>query len=258
MALRTDLPRIPTDKEPTFWNGSAAKWWAFGSVLGLATTVAIAAFTNVTIPPGGLENPEIIGQAVTKLAPALGTGILVSHGLPLIAGLNRREEMEEEREKGKIVRDPTFWNKDIFSGLFKSTLITAPLVLSVLAVGLIFQSLFPIVAPIAGLIGAIAPIAGAIMGGYNGRDEMQREFDRAVNIKIEQNISRSMSPQLSRMPSQGISQAQAPYVNSISMQEADMLNSRMRSSDQPRSFVQELAARKQAMAQQQPDGPKPA
>lgn len=243
MALRTDLPRISVKDEPTIWNQDMGKWAFWGSLI-IGVPLMLAAMSNGYIP----EDADFfrkIPKGEFFLTEAIGWGSAAIGGI--FGGLVGKSRMEEEQQEGKIVREPTIWNKGLLTGLMVggliTTLVAAPFVL---AAGSTF-GLFPLKA-------LIVPLVTGVKFANQEKETMQREFDQAVNLKIEQDVSRGLSLQMSRSPVPGISQAQAPYVNSVSMQEANMLNSRMRSTDQPRSFVQEITARQQAMAQQQPGG----
>lgn len=250
MALRTDLPKIPVDREPTIWNRNMGAWAFCASLL------------SVLVVP-----PLAIAFGTASLVPSIVSYGMIAIG-GFIGGQRQKAEMEKEAIHGKIVREPTFWNSKVLSNYMA---VSIPVGLAITAaaysLGIDISSLADQgvqsigaekVTQAMGLvtaagIGGLVAIVSGIFGGFDQKEQMQKEFDQAVDIKMQQDVSRGLQQMMSRAPQRGISQAQSPYVNSVSQAESAMLEQKMRSSSQPRSFSQEMQVRREAMAAVPPE-----
>ena len=129
---------IPTNENPTFWN----KDNALGALIG--TFVA---------GPFGL----IAGGA--------------------IGGFLGKSKMENELETGKVIKEPTFWNKDAAIGAMLGVLAGGLLVGGVALIGGLLAvhtlSLIPIVAVYAASV--ILPLAGGVLWDFLKAEMMAKQ-----------------------------------------------------------------------------------
>lgn len=249
MALRTDLPKIPVTDEPTIWNNSMGKWAFIGSFAGLLGPVAGLAGTVI----GGLWG-----------------------------GYSRKSEMERELKEGKTVSDPTFWNAKILSNYMMVSVGTTLALVAAVATGMVnFDTLGSALtaaeksgggiadvmkthaASVIALFGVMAAAVGAfvygIAGGFGGKAEMQKDLDKAMEIKkgfdVEQAVARvQMRGQgMGRGMGQTVEASQPSYKNSVTADEMALLNARLsQGAGGGRSFAQGIEQAREAAAQQQP------
>jgi hypothetical protein len=249
------LPRIPVTRKPTIWNRNMGAWGtAFGLLGIIAFPFLAAAFAPFSLAP----------LALTAGATAIGG---------LIGGVRQKQEMEVEQQIGKKVQEPTFFNSKIFSNAlavsFPASLIMlgamASLGLSESVVAGMSESALQstigklgLISLAASLTGIVSVVAG-IIGGFSYKAEMQKDLDQAISIQREQELVQSLRPQMAHAPQRHFSHEMSqqptlmanPYVRSVNAEEMQMLNARMKTNDQPRSFAQEISARRQPAEMQQ-------
>ena len=134
--------RITTQKKPTYLNKSLAigvlaglcgspigMMWGFGSVIG------------------------ILGAGTT---------------LGIVGAIAEKNRIEEENKSGRILRKPTFFNKDLVLGGLG---------------GLFFGSVLDSINPfpiISGVLPLSMMVAGATSGGNTGKIKMEKEYQQAL------------------------------------------------------------------------------
>ncbi len=240
MAKRYDLPRIPATEEPTIWNRTMGVWAFVGSwVAAIAAHVGLAA-TGIDAdldPVFDLHgaHPETTAEAVKELQPVLntigGTNLAIESatGVAAVAGgLSGKAKMERELQTGKVVKDPTFWNGGIVSGIMA---VSVP-------AGVAVASLFLVGAPLLGVAvaaaGFVASLGAAIYGGFAVKGKMQQEFNQSLAIKEEIELQRGYG----KCP---VMAQQHAYVNSVTPEESQALEAAQgRGVDSGKSFVQAL------------------
>ena len=140
---------VPATQEPTFWNRDA--------IVG----AYISSFGKAILTP--------------FVGPALGLVLSYLPGV-IIGGLMGKSRMENDKMSGKIVSEPTFFNKSIFTGLLVSSIINTVAVTGAhFALG---ASFLTYALPITGAALAVTLIGG-IMGGVAGKDRLTKEYEEA-------------------------------------------------------------------------------
>jgi hypothetical protein len=179
------LPRLAVDKKPNFWN----KEGAAGLVLGA-----------LTLP----------------FAPQLGIPLLCLAAAPVVGAFMGKSRMKREQEQGKVAREPTYANMNVFPGIIKGVLIGAAIaaacyLLAPVAIGSAFSALAiggkiafaTKLEAIAALVFVSAPTIGAwvagIKGAISGKKQMEREYAQAESLAQEQQQSRGTSPTTERI-----------------------------------------------------------
>jgi hypothetical protein len=181
MALRTDLPKIPTYDEPTIWNRNMGAW-AFSTSLGFS----VIPLVNGAAFRAAARNEINMNHALGNLA-AIAVG-------GLIGGYRQKNEMERELTEGKTVSDPTFWNSRVLSNymtlVFPLNLASAAFYLhhkskidAVIKNPELIGQMHPgktLAAVLVGFALGVAPIIYGIKGGFDRKHEMQQEYEQAV------------------------------------------------------------------------------
>lgn len=129
----------------------------------------------------------------------------------ILGSLIGKERMQRESRDGKIVSEPTIWNKDMALGAgVGAFLMSAGAIIGALTGGL------------GGFIGgAIGTVAiGALIGGSIGKSRMEEEYQEALNIRARERSS--AQPELAN----GLVINAPAYTRSVSQQEAAALDAR--------------------------------
>lgn len=131
---------LPTNEEPSMWNRDTAVGAVVGSLI----------FPLVGVPVGAL-----------------------------VGGMMGKSRMEEEKARGKVVSEPSFWNKDTFIGAGIGNMVGgAVAVATVVAAPVIGLSALGALA-VAGTLGLGGIVAGAYLGGRSGEERLQSEYNQA-------------------------------------------------------------------------------
>jgi len=253
MAQRTDLPRIPVNQEPTIFNENMGKWAFWGSFLSGVV--------------GGVVSSLTLNPIAGGVAGAASTAIF-----GLIGGQIGQAQIEKENREGKVVSDPTFWNKRILSNYMAASIGTALIALPLAGIALATGSSGVLIAAAAtAVLGKLYSIYSGISGGFEGKSRMQEELNQAIEIKQSMEIEQAMARSQAR--GQGVSRSQEvshdvaksealmknPYVNSVTQEESALLSARQtQGAAGGRSFVQGVEQARAAAAQLQQQGPAPA
>lgn len=169
MAIRTDLPRIPTNEKPSYFNIDTAVGFFTGGVIGslvfygvafAALGVALSAATPAAIAAAGVT--LLIGAAGALGIQIAGTVMGAQHG---------KKQMEQDLAHGRAVHEPTFLNKGTVLGIVAADFAVT-----------VASFLFP---PLA-LLSLPAAIAGGIAGSVWRKDEMQKDVSQAEMIQLSQ------------------------------------------------------------------------
>ncbi len=132
-------------------------------------------------------------------------GAIIGGGA-LIGGFLGEKRMEREAIEGKVVGEPSFWNKDtLIGGLIGG--ISAPIVAGIGA--LVAAALVAVVAPASPAIlgaavlglavgGAGAIATGTYIGGKMGESRMANELNDARQQNIVNELSKSSGPQVAQ------------------------------------------------------------
>jgi hypothetical protein len=206
--------RVPTNERPTIFNKDAGLGWFLGSVAGSATFFLT----------GGLG-----GLAMIAASSIIGG---------LWGGIAGKRRMARELTEGAPVHKPTFFNRNIFSGMFFVDLLAiAATIGSVLYLGP--QTLLENPPMLEGLSKVllfgygVAAFSSAVAGGVYGSEKQAERY-----AKAEKFISRI--PELGMAPQRNIEYQITP-------QERAMLTARMRQSGQGQScnFSQQVEESRQ-------------
>lgn len=131
----------------------------------------------------------------------------------IVGGLIGKNRMERESREGRITPEPTLWNKDMALGAGIGVfLMSAGALAGLLTAG------------IGGLLmGAIGTVvAGALIGGAYGKNRMKEEYQDALNIRARGEL------QSQAEPAQGVLINAPGYTRSVSPQEVQVLDARMK------------------------------
>lgn len=148
MADRSDLPKIKPEGQPSLLNHEMGEGAFWGNTAGGLATLA---------------TPPKYGTAVVLGATAVGG---------LIGGVQGKNKQEQEQQHGKTVKSPGYFNKGIISGMMGGYII-----------GLPFQFFAK---GSAKSLTAVAILIGMAVGSIMRKNELQRDFDRAVAVRTEE------------------------------------------------------------------------
>ncbi len=219
MGLRYDLPRIPAKEEPTIWNSTMAKYAFFSGLIGSF----LAGITDVPGPEAidfDVDDVDVLKDATVKSLPGRAVEYSAMGVGASIGGSAGRDEMRRELSEGKIVRDPTFWNKGLFSGFMA---VSVPTVLAATALALLASPVTLTVTVAA--IGGIGSLVAAVTHGFGKRSEMKEELQLAKDIAQYQQMAQARG-----LPRQILMDGPAPvqsYKNSVTPQEYALLEARL-------------------------------
>lgn len=258
---------LPVHDKPTFFNQDIFKGVFWGSLLFSIGGAVLGALGLVPVPS---EVTQFINEGFTaselsaagSILQSIGgatIGLIAGSGIGTLAGgvyggLRGKEQMQRDLENGKEVREPTFWNKSIFTGLFIASAIGYALETAIVTAGFALGETGASAANVIGtLVGGIAPIFGAVQGGLVGKETMRQEYNQALALKEQERITATARTQeasltYSLQPQQG--HAANPYKNSVSQEEAQALEARIKSGAGKADFAVQLeAARNQPVGE---------
>lgn len=183
MAERTDLPKIKPEGQPSLINHSMGVGAFWGNLGGALAALAVPAKYKVATVISG---------------SALGG---------LLGGMQGKNKQENEQAHGMVVKSPSYWNKGIISGMMAGWAVGLPIRhFAKGAKGLVF----------------VAEAGGAVIGSVLRKNELQRDFDRAVSVRdLETEALRN------QLHAAQLANGTVPsYMNSVSADEAAALAAR--------------------------------
>lgn len=224
--------RVPSNEKPTIFNKDAAVGYFLGGIMGAVAGVAI-----------------IVATGGTAFVPALVTSGVSSLIGATWGGLAGKRRMEQELTDGAPVSRPSFWNKNIFSGIAITGLITTvitaatALIAGPEVVGWTAEQVAGDSLNTFQMLGLAALPIGFVAGGMYGRGKQAERYEQA-----EQIISRT--PELSQGLGRGhsVEQGIAPQRSAnyqITPQEQEMLNARLRQGGTTTNFAQQVEESRQ-------------
>lgn len=144
MAERPDLPKIKPEGQPSLINHEMGVGAFWGNIGGSLAAMA--------------------APAKYKIATVIGGSALGG----LLGGMQGKNKQEQEQNQGAVVKTPGYWNKGIVSGMMAGWAVGLPIRhFAKGAKGLVF----------------VAEFGGAIVGSVLRKNELQRDFDRAVTVR---------------------------------------------------------------------------
>lgn len=256
---------IPATEQPSIVNKGFFQGWFFGSLVGLGAA-AVALATGMVGPSltvdtvsGSIESLADFSKVTASYGSMLATsaiGIASSLIGGLIGGSTEKQKMEKELVSGKEVKEPTFWNKGIFKGLFVADVITTVSMFAGYAPAALGASPGLAAAGILGALGVavVASGIGFFKGGFDGKAQMKKDYDLALALKEQSKgitqVREHEAGIIVDQPQQGLAFVPG-YKNSVSAEEAHALNMRMRQGDPATAaFAQQVEAARAAATEQ--------
>lgn len=218
MAKRYDLPRIAPQEKPGLINSGFSEGAFWGNLLGSFTIPALVVLAGASASVAPVA-------VVAGLAAATLGGGLISSAL-------KNNELKKEQQEGKVVKEPSFFNRGIYDGLMVNV---------VLSLGIGAAAVAGVIAaPLAGMLtlaSGVVGIGAAVMGSFSRRSEMHKEVLQAEKQQVSQ--------QMGHGHARGLSQE-------ITADEMTLLNSRLREGGGRTDFAERARAEQQAaqLAQQ--------
>lgn len=215
MVERFDLPRVPTHTPPNVLNHETAKWGLGGGLVGQIVASVITGL-KIFAPATGM-----LGFMSGFIAPALvlGAGYVAAKYGSKIGMAEQARELAE----GRTVREPSYINKGIVSGLSVGTAIGMALGLLTGGVGFAVGL---------GLLGAGA-------GSYLQKNQDQKDFDLAT--AQQEYEARQNGPKVPVLvPGKGVAMVQ--YKDSVSQEESQALEAKQDAGRQEHSHSQNVMA----------------
>ena len=209
MGERLDLPRVPSTTKPSFWNHDTAKWALMGNIAGNVIGLLIAGTAL-------FSGSGLLAAGAFLLAPVFslgGTYLGAKHGATIGAARQERELTE-----GRVVKDPSYLNKGIVSGLVVGNVASAAL--SLLGFGL------PWITITSGL-----GLIGAAVGSFIEKQNMSRDYDHAVALRNQQQGVMVQQPVIMQGQTMTPTVGQGQYMNSVSPQESQALETQLAAHD---------------------------
>lgn len=184
MSKRPDMPRIPSDDKPSLINSTMGKWafWTF-------------------VPT------RLFGKNLLTLG-AVGV-------FGLVGGAIGKQQRQEDQKEGKVVSEPTFWNKNLLSNFMA---VWFPVAATTVGMGLAGKHMPGIVS----ILGTLGAFGAGIYGGVSGKHKMRDEFNRSIQLKEHQAAEKAVAQKIM----QGAGPAQAAHKDAITPEEAQLLESR--------------------------------
>lgn len=224
--------RVPTSEKPTIFNKDAALGYFLGTLMGGV------AGAGLLLATGG-----------TALIPVLITSVASSTIGTLWGGLAGKRRMEKELVEGAPVSRPSFWNKNIFSGLAITGLLTTAvaaataLIAGPEVVGWTAEQLAGESLTTFQMLELAALPVGFVAGGMYGRGKQAERYEQAEQIisrapELSQGLARTRSVEQGVAP-----QRSAEY--QITPQEQEMLNARLRQGGATTNFAQQVEESRQ-------------
>lgn len=211
---------VPSQRQPTFWNRSAAAGASIGMLVGLLGSAVVPGASLI-----GLVGGTVAGGAIGK------------------------REMERDLATGKVVGPPSFWNKDTAIGAAVGNVvglvggIVVGVTLLVAGAATLETGGWWSVAAIAaggaiGLSGSVVgTLAGGVIGGKRGEKRLAGDYQEAVEYTLTH--------------SQGRPPARAQGQYTVSLDEARLLESRLLENTE-KSMVEKLAQKDPRYADRAP------
>jgi hypothetical protein len=169
MAIRTDLPRIPTNEKPSYFNIDTAVGFFTGGVVGNLVFLGAAAVILGVAFAAATPAAMLAALPMLLLAGAAGVGIQIAG--TVMGAQHGKKQMEQDLAHGRAVHEPTFLNKGTVLGIVAADFAVT-----------VASFLFP---PLA-LLSFPAAIAGGIAGSVWRKDEMQKDVSQAEMIQLSQ------------------------------------------------------------------------
>jgi len=209
MGERLDLPRVQSTTAPTPLNHTTARYAFFGDM-------AAGLIANLVFPASAL------------LHTGLGiAGLIIGAKWGAKVGMAKQER---ELTEGRVVHEPTYWNKGILSGLVVGGAIST-------ALSLVATTLTALSLPAIGTGAGILAITGAVIGSIAQHAHLKRDYDHAI---AGRNMQYAQARQQAQAQGLGIGQ----YMNSVSPEESQALAAKqeIRTSDMSHAALLDQAA----------------
>jgi hypothetical protein len=199
MGYRHDLPKIKSEKEPTIFNHEAGKW-GYLSAFGASLVSFLALWKEYKNLPGAKSAREIPEIMIANPRIRNAGIIAISVGLigSLIGGNLEKKKQEQEQVEGRVVKTPGYWNKGIISGMFVSSLFNS-------------TAAYVLKKPLSRTVGGILGVGAIVVGSTMRKNELQRDFDRAITLHDQQQAQQPQQQLLQQL----VAQQAMPVPNSL-------------------------------------------
>lgn len=136
---------------------------------------------------------------------AIGLPILFPIGL-IVGAMMGKDRMEKERVNGRVIEEPTVFNKDMMLGGVIGSIGAAAVTVIGLAIAVFAGSMTgPAALAVVGIASSVASamgmVTGGMIGGDYGKESMQQDYIQASLQAQEAELEVSKSPVVAHTPS---------------------------------------------------------